>query len=109
MAGISRCNFLAVAPHGRGELCGTAEEGGPSHSRRIYEAALDPEKKLAWIKGGTHFMSGQVQQRETVHLIVSWLGERHLAWNRGLFAALYSLFERESAETPVDIPCKFAV
>lgn len=63
-----------------GESCaGTAEEGGPTHSRRIYEAAPDPEKKLAWIKGGTHFMSGQVQQRETVHLIVSWLGERHLA------------------------------
>lgn len=71
---IAKCHVPTVV------LCGTAEEGGPSHSRRIYEAAPDREKKLAWIKGATHFMSGQeAQQRETVDLIVSWLGERRLA------------------------------
>ena len=60
-------------------LCGTAEEGGPAHSKHIYEAVPDPKKKLVWIKGATHFMVGQDAQRaETANLIADWIEERNL-------------------------------
>ncbi len=60
-------------------LCGTAEEGGPSHSKHIYDAVPDPKKKMTWIKDATHFMSGQdAQQNETADLIVDWLKERSI-------------------------------
>ncbi len=60
-------------------LCGTGEEGGPAHSMQIYDAVPDSEKKFAWIKNATHFMSGQdKQQAETADQIVAWLRERKL-------------------------------
>jgi len=61
-------------------ICGTAEEGGPDHSMKIYDALPDPHKKLGWIKDARHFMSGQdKQQADTADAIASWLVERSLA------------------------------
>lgn len=71
---IANCHVPTVV------LCGTAEEGGPAHARKIFEAAPDPDKKMTWIKGGTHFMSGQdAEQRETADLMAAWVKERKLS------------------------------
>ena len=60
-------------------ICGTAEESSPKHAMEILEKVPDPDKKLIWIKGGTHFMRGQEkQQNETADQIAAWLRERDL-------------------------------
>jgi pimeloyl-ACP methyl ester carboxylesterase len=60
-------------------ICGTADAQGPQSSKDIFNAALDPQKKLVWIKGGTHFMVGQEdKQAEVADGILHWLRERNL-------------------------------
>ena len=57
-------------------VCGTAESAGTEHSTRIFESAPDPDKKMVWIKDGTHFMRGQEdKQVEVADHIAEWAGE----------------------------------
>ncbi len=60
-------------------ICGTAEASGPRASEDIFDAALDPDKKLVWIKDGTHFMAGQEdKQAEVARTMAHWLQDREL-------------------------------
>ena len=61
-------------------ICGTADAGGPEHSNAIFEAAPDPDKKMEWIKDGTHFMRGQEdKQAEAADYIANWAKGRGFA------------------------------
>jgi hypothetical protein len=45
----------------------------------MLEVAPDPEKRLVWLKGGTHFMRGQPElQAAAADAIVQWLRDRSL-------------------------------
>ena len=58
-------------------ICGTADAGGPEHSTRIFEGAPDSDKKMVWIKDGTHFMRGQEdKQVEVADHLATWARER---------------------------------
>ncbi|HEY4134861.1 MAG TPA: alpha/beta hydrolase [Alphaproteobacteria bacterium] len=60
-------------------ICGTAEQGGPSHAKQIYDAIPDPQKEFVWVKDATHFMTKQdKQQAETAVHIDNWLQKRGL-------------------------------
>jgi len=61
-------------------IYGTADAGGPEHSRRMFEASPDPDKKMVWIKDGTHFMRGQEdKQSEAADQMATWARERNFA------------------------------
>jgi pimeloyl-ACP methyl ester carboxylesterase len=62
-------------------IVGTADaSGGPGDSLEMFEAGNDPDKRLVWLKGGTHFMRGQPElQDEAADAIVQWLRDRGLA------------------------------
>jgi alpha-beta hydrolase superfamily lysophospholipase len=73
MRHLHRCHLPVLV------ICGTAEATGPRASQDIFGAASDPEKKLAWIKGGTHFMTGQEdKQAEVASTIAQWIQDRGL-------------------------------
>jgi pimeloyl-ACP methyl ester carboxylesterase len=58
-------------------VCGTADAGGPEHSNAIYAGSPDPDKKMVWIKDGTHFMRGQEdKQDEVADHLAAWARER---------------------------------
>ncbi len=58
-------------------ICGTADANGPAHSTLMFEGAPDPDKKMEWIKDGTHFMRGQEdKQVEAADYMATWAGER---------------------------------
>jgi pimeloyl-ACP methyl ester carboxylesterase len=61
-------------------IVGTADaSGGPADSLEMLEKANDPDKRLVWLKGGTHFMRGQPElQAEAADAIVQWLRDRSL-------------------------------
>lgn len=61
-------------------LCGTADAGGPAHAKNSYDTSPDPDKKMVWIKDGTHFMRGQEdKQAEAADHIAAWAKERGFA------------------------------
>ncbi len=61
-------------------ICGTADAGGPAHSTLMFERSPDPDKKMEWIKDGTHFMRGQEdKQVEAADYIATWARERGFA------------------------------
>jgi pimeloyl-ACP methyl ester carboxylesterase len=61
-------------------IVGTADaSGGPADSLEMLKKAPDPDKRLVWLKGGTHFMRGQPElQAEAADAIVQWLRDRSL-------------------------------
>ncbi|NIO09835.1 MAG: hypothetical protein GTO40_18255, partial [Deltaproteobacteria bacterium] len=73
MRHLHRCHLPVLV------ICGTAEASGPRASQDIFDAASDPHKQLVWIKGGTHFMTGQEdKQAEVASTIAQWLKNRDL-------------------------------
>jgi pimeloyl-ACP methyl ester carboxylesterase len=62
-------------------ILGTADaSGGPGETLAMMEVGNDPDKRLVWLKGGTHFMRGQPElQAEAAGAIVQWLHDRNLA------------------------------
>jgi pimeloyl-ACP methyl ester carboxylesterase len=61
-------------------LIGTADAIGSEHSRRIFDASPDPDKKLLRIKDGTHFMRGQEdKQAEAADHMATFVRTRGLA------------------------------
>lgn len=61
-------------------ICGTAESAGTEHSTKIFDGAPDPDKKMVWIKDGTHFMRGQEdKQVEVADHIAGWARDRGFA------------------------------
>jgi len=71
---LPRCHVPALF------IVGTADaSGGPGDSLEMFEVAPDPDKRLVWLKGGTHFMRGQPElQAEAADAIVQWLHDRSL-------------------------------
>ena len=57
-------------------ICGTADAGGPAHSTLMFERSPDPDKKMEWIKDGTHFMRGQEDKQVEAGRLHRDLGER---------------------------------
>jgi len=73
MRHLHRCHIPVLV------ICGTAEASGPRASQDIFAAAPDLEKKLEWISGGTHFMTGQEdKQAEVASTIAQWIQDRGL-------------------------------
>lgn len=61
-------------------VCGTADASGPEHSNQTFAGSPDPDKKMVWIKDGTHFMRGQDdKQDEVADHLAAWARERGFA------------------------------
>jgi pimeloyl-ACP methyl ester carboxylesterase len=62
-------------------VVGTADAtSGPADAHEMFDVGPDPDKKLMWLKGGTHFMRGQPElQAQAADYIADWARERGLA------------------------------
>jgi pimeloyl-ACP methyl ester carboxylesterase len=62
-------------------VVGTADAtSGPADAHEMFDVGPDPNKKLMWLKGGTHFMRGQPElQAQAADYIADWARERGLA------------------------------